>query len=680
MSGSDRKVLTAPPAVIKVATEMFARGQFQELVRLATAWSAQYPRSPEVFTSLGLALRALGECHQAEQALRRAARLLPKSAVTMNNHGVALRDVGRQQDAEAVFRASVAIDPQYSIGYNNLGNALQSQFKLGAAISAYERAVEIRPDYAEAWNNLANIRRLEKNYGLAQICYRRVLALRPEWVAPWIELGNMYQEIGRVDDAEAAYQSGLERVRDQSGRELLRGHLAQWCRFTCDWIGLSALDDAHLHASDKGILPPFGALSFSDNPARQLEGTRAYVKRRYGSAHETLPAVPATAGQRLRIGYFGADFHDHATAYLIAGLLRTHDRSKYEVSVFSYGAQREGEWRARASRDVEKFYDVAGHSDNEIVRAARSEQLDIAIDLKGHTAGSRLNLFARGLAPTQISYLGYPGGLSVPFIDYIVADPTVIPSSARAHYDEKIIFMPHCYQPNDNLRQISSRPITRDDFNLPRNAVVFCCLNHSYKISEARFATWMRLLKSVPDSVLWLFASSPRAANNLQSAAARFGVDGTRLIFASHVPHAEHLARYRLADLFLDTDCINAHTTASDALWAGLPIVTRVGKKFAARVAASLLTALECPELIVDTEEAYLSLALELALNPPRLAEIKRKVFVNRLSAPLFDTELYARHFELGLAMAHEARVRGEPQDIFVPDLSDMMQSQPEAY
>jgi predicted O-linked N-acetylglucosamine transferase (SPINDLY family) len=367
------------------------------------------------------------------------------------------------------------------------------------------------------------------------------------------------------------------------------------------------------------------------------------------------------------VGYFGSVFHDHAMMFLMGGLFREHDAAKFEIHAYSYGDNRSGEWRDRVKNTIDAFHDMAGLSDAEIVEIVRANPLDIAIDLNAHTQRTRAGLFAYRLAPVQINYLGYPGTMGAPFMDYIVADPIVIPESARPFYTEKIISLPHSYQPNDDQRAIADTESTRADFGLPDDGFVFCCFNNNYKISPREFDIWMRVLNKLPGSVLWLLGAGEATERNLRNEAAKRGVDRSRIIFAGKLPHSAHLERQRHADLFIDTFDYNAHTTASDALWAGLPLVTKAGKQFAARVAASLLNAVGLPELVAETDEDYEALILDLATNRERLASIRQKLAANRQSAPLFDSAGYARAFERGLARAYDLYFEGkDPEHIEV--------------
>jgi protein O-GlcNAc transferase len=408
-------------------------------------------------------------------------------------------------------------------------------------------------------------------------------------------------------------------------------------------------------------------LSTEDNAERQLIRSRIWASEKYKQAPLPLPVKPKVRPKRLKIGFFSADFHDHPVQYLIAGLLRDYDRAQFEIFAFSYGHNKSGELRKRLKRNVDQYCDVSDLSDDLVVDLARSHGLDIAIDLTGYTGRTRSYLFQYRLAPVQINYLGYPGSMGADFMDYIVADPTVIPALQSQHYSENVIYL-HSFLPNDDQRQIAQTNTTRADFGLPDDAFVFCCFNNNYKISPREFDIWMRILSQTDGSVLWLSRSNKWAEGNLRKEAQARGIDPSRLIFADKLPHIEeHLARHKHADLFIDTFNYNAHTTASEALWAGLPVVTKQGEQFAARVAASLLNAIGLPELVTTTEADYEALILELASNPEKLTAIKDKLAANRLTEPLFDTKRYTRNFERGLQKVYDLYFNGKtPQDVWV--------------
>jgi predicted O-linked N-acetylglucosamine transferase (SPINDLY family) len=380
-------------------------------------------------------------------------------------------------------------------------------------------------------------------------------------------------------------------------------------------------------------------------------------------ADDSLGTIPKRAPHgKIRVGYFSADFREHPVASLLAELIETHDRSRFEVIAFSFGPEAPDEMRKRLARAFDRFLDVQGKSNLEIASLARSLSLDIAVDLGGYTHGNRANMFALRAAPLQVSYIGYLGTMGAGYMDYLIADPTIISPADQRHYSEKILYLPS-YQANDSKRRIADHVFTRKELDLPGTGFVFCCFNTTYKITPATFAGWMRISTSVEGSVLLLYADTAAVVSNLRNEARRSGVDADRLVFGKRLPIPEYRARYRAADLFLDTLPYNAGTTASDALWTGLPVLTCVGKTFAGRVAASLLQAIQVPDLITYTQERYEELAIELATHPQRLVEIKKRLADNRLTKPLFDTSLFTKHLEAGYTSIHARYQANLPPD-----------------
>jgi predicted O-linked N-acetylglucosamine transferase (SPINDLY family) len=494
--------------------------------------------------------------------------------------------------------------------------------------------------------------------------YSKALSLKPDYAAAYYNTGVTLQEQGKLDEAITAYNKALSLKPDYA---VARAQCLHQLAHICDW---SSIEADKSYVKELGIIgksvPPFTALPLEDAPEQHRLRSELFVREKFLQKPLPATAKPSQKPECLRIGYFSADFHNHATMHLMAQIFALHDKSRFEILAYSYGPDRQDEMRKKLLGAVDVFHDVREMNDLQIVDLARREKLDIAIDLKGFTQNERLGPFAYGLAPVQISYLGYPGTLGADFIDYIVADAVVIPGDKRPHYSEQIIYLPNTYQPTDNTRIISDKIITRGDMGLPSDGFVFCCFNNNYKISLKEFDIWMRLLGKVESSVLWLLKSNNWAEQNLKREAEARGISSERLVFAERVPQAEHLARQKLADLFLDTFSYNAHTTTSDALWAGLPVVTKLGEGFAARVAGSLLTAIGLPELITQSEEAYEALALALATDPNELAKIKSKLEANRLTQPLFDSAMYTRHLETGYQMAYDRYFTGNSPDAII--------------
>jgi predicted O-linked N-acetylglucosamine transferase (SPINDLY family) len=457
--------------------------------------------------------------------------------------------------------------------------------------------------------------------------------------------------LGHTDVAVATLGHALEidpnHVGALSHRLFYQAHACDWAAFD-DWTRIGPVLSTQF--------PPFIALAFEDDPERQLARSRSWVEKYYArvEARSSRPE-PAPDG-RIRIGYFSADFHNHATLFLMAGMLRAHDRSRFSIHAFSYGPKAAGEMRETLLSHVDGFHEIGAMADRKVAELALGVGLDIAVDLKGHTQNSRMQIFANRLAPVQVSFLGYPGTTGMDAIDYIIADRIVVPEAMSSFFSERLLLLPDSYQPNDNARRIADALPSRAECGLPENGFVFCCFNQSYKITPREFAIWMRLLQQVEGSVLWLLQWNPSATQNLQREAQARGVAPDRLVFADHRSQAEHLSRLRHADLILDTFNVNAHTTASDALWAGVPVVTLAGRQFAARVCASLLEAIGLPELVTDTEQDYEALCLSLAGDPSRMAALRVRLEANRLTKPLFDTTRYVRNLEAALLQAHECR------------------------
>jgi predicted O-linked N-acetylglucosamine transferase (SPINDLY family) len=436
----------------------------------------------------------------------------------------------------------------------------------------------------------------------------------------------------------------------------------------CDWGNLGeGLNILEAEVSSlKKVTTPFAALSLIDNPKLHLQAAQTYGNSKFPSNHLLGPIPKIVPKERIRVGYFSADFHNHATSYLMAELFEVHDRLKFEIYGFSFGPNTQDEMRNRLTKGFDKFLDVSKLPDSEIAQLSRDLEIDIAIDLKGYTEDSRTEVFAYRCAPIQVNYLGYPGTMGVDYMDYVIADPIVVSESNVDSFAEKIAYLPNCYQVNDSKRKISDKPFTRLDCGLPEKGFVFCCFNNGYKIQPQMFQIWMRILQSVEGSVLWLYEDNSTASANLRREAEQLGVDSNRLIFAPRLPMEEHLARHCMADLFLDTLPYNAHTTASDALWSGVPVLTCMGKSFAGKVAASLLNAIDLPELITYNAQEYEKKATQLAADPQVLNRLKKQLSVNKTTSSLFNIGQFKGHFEATLSKMYAIYQSGEELDHIV--------------
>jgi protein O-GlcNAc transferase len=626
------------------------------------------PDYAEGYNNRGVLLQELGRPLEALHSYERALAIKPDDAEVYSNRANALQALGRLEDALASYDRALALNPQYSEAHGNRGNVLRELERFDEALTSYERALAIKPDYAEVHNNRGVVLQKLERPEQALRSYERALEIKPNDVEVHGNLGNALVRLRRWQEALDSYGRALEIKPDQ---RWLHGNWLHARMQLCEWRDL----DSHITrllrevAQAKKAVLPFYALALTDSLALQQQAARTWVNDST-SVNPLLPPIPKRQRPgKIRLGYYSADYHNHATAYLSAGLFEQHDRSRFELIAFSFGPPQHDDMRRRLTAAFDRFVDVRRRSDQEVAQLSRELQIDIAVDLKGFTEDARTGIFSHRAAPVQVGYLGYPGTMAATYIDYLIADLTLIPPESRQHYTEKIAYLPHSYQANDRKRQIGDRNFTREELGLPPTGFVFCCFNNAYKITPDTFDVWMRIVKRVEGSVLWLLADSETAAVNLRREAEVRGVRGARLVFAPRMPLAEHLARQRAADLFLDTYPYNAHTTASDALWTGLPVLTRSGESFAARVAASLLRAAGVPELITTTPEAYETLARELAADPRRLAQLTERLRGTRLEVPLFDTELFTRHLEDAYVQMYERSIRGlSPEHLYVHD------------
>jgi len=578
--------------------------------------------------------------------------------------GIALFDAADFAGAEARLRAALAIVPDRPSALSNLAAALVKQDKLAEAVEVASRATAIDPAGAVAWVTLAGaltrLRRREEALAAAE----GAVTAAPQSATALMARASTYGELRDYARAIADYEAAYAINPNEAG---LLGLLLAAKMHACEWRGIEALAAELLAGirADTATADPFALLAVPQATARDhLLCARATIRREA----PPQPAFAATAAyrhERLRIAYVSGDYFRHATTHLMSGVFEHHDRERFEITGVSFGPDDGTPERTRVVSAFDRFLDVRDLGPRQAAELIRRYEIDVAVDLGAFTSGGRLSIFAPRPAPVQATYLGYPGTTAAPYIDYIIADAIVLPPDSHGDYTEKVATLPDSYQANDDAQPIAATP-TRAEAGLPANGFVFASFNNVYKIAPAVFDRWMQMLDAVPSSVLWLLETNAAAAGNLRREAAARGIDPRRIVLAPQLPRPEHLARQRLADLFLDTLPYNAHTTASDALWAGLPIVTCTGATFASRVAASLLTAVGLPELVTHSLDDYEALALRLAREPAELAALKAKLASNRTTTPLFDTAAITRHLEQAYATMVERHRRGEPPAAFV--------------
>ena len=586
----------------------------------------------EAHNNLGILLKELGQIEAAIKSFEKVINLKPDFAEAYNNLGLAHTILGQTVEAYACYNKALEINPNYAYAHNNLGSALGVLGKKEASLKSYERAVALKPDYAEAYNNLGNVLRNIKRRDEALVCYERANSLKPDVNYLFGALMNT------------------------------KMHLCIWNNFENNLKTLQK----KINNSDKAI-GPFALMGMIDDPGLQKKAAEIFANDLFPKNKLLSDIKIYSKHSKIRIGYFSADYKVHPTSFLSAELYETHDRSQFEVHAFSFGRDTKDEMNLRIKAGVDHFHNILSMSDEDVVRLSRSLEIDIAVDLGGYTANSRTKVFAMSVAPIQVNYLGYPGSMQAEFMDYIVADHTVIAKEQKHNFSEKIVYMPNSYQVNVSNQNTANNKLLRQELGLPDSGFIFCCFNNAYKITPTIFYGWMRILKAVKGSVLWLLVNNDSAIENLKKEAEQLGVNRNRLVFAPHIPIEEHLNRIKYADLFLDTHPYNAHTTTSDALRMELPVLTCIGKSFASRVAASLLNAVNVPELITTSQKDYEELAIKLATDSERFKIIKNKLRKNIPSAPLYDTPLFTKHLESAFRVMHDRYQQGlEPDHIYV--------------
>ena len=627
------------------------------------------PDHPEAWLNFGKSSQNLRNFDDAIDCYDRAIGLKPGYAEAWSNKGVVLYELKRFEKALAHYDHAIELNPSYAEAWSNKGVVLYELKRFEEALAHYDHAISLNPGYAEAWSNKGLVMYERSRLAEAMMYYDRALTLNPKNADAWAHRANALLMQKRHEEALVSFSNALQHKPDL---DFVFGMYLHTKMMLCDWqefdANLAILRDKVIRGERASA--PFPLLSVVDEPSLHREAAERYGGEKFPRVFapmEGLKQAVASPSKKIRIGYFSADFREHAVSYLIAELLELHDREKFEVFGFSLRESSSDGMRQRIARSCDRFIDLHSKSDQDAGRVIAELQIDIGIDLGGYTKYARTGIFSQKRMPIQAHYLGYIGTMGLDYFDYIVADKTVLPESNKDYFSEKIIYLPNSFQANDSTRQISDKSFTKEELGLPVDGFIFCCFNNNYKIVPQTFSAWMRILKATKGSVLWLFEDSPQVAKNLAKEASQRGIDPNRLIFAKHLPRADYMARYKVADLFLDTLPYNAGTTASDALWAGLPVLTCMGNSFAGRMAASLLTNIGLPELVTRTPEEYESLAIELASNPDKLAQIKIKLAKNRSTTPLFDTPLFAKHIEAAYQTAYDRYQSGLlPDHIYV--------------
>jgi predicted O-linked N-acetylglucosamine transferase (SPINDLY family) len=639
---------------------LFLQNRFDEAIASFRRALALMPGLAEAHYNLGNALLAKLQVDEAIASYREAIRLRPDLAPAQHNLGRALASQNRVEEALACYERARALRPDLAEAHNNIGNLLKETGRLDEAVASYNRALTLTPDDAVIHNNLGAVLHALGRSEEAIASYRRALAFDPDYVEALCNLGDVLNWQGKRIEALAYFARAVALKPDDDMA------LASWFyekQHLCDWDGYH---DAEARAR-KGGNPPyslctgFTLLGISSTAQERFERIRRMASQYDVPEADLCPRRPPRRRERIRLGYLSADFRQHAVAVLCAGLIEQHDRREFEVIGYSYGPDDHSGLRGRFARAFDRFHDIAGLAHRRAAELIHADEVDILVDLTGYTGPCRPMILAHRPAPIQVNYLGYPSTMGADFVDYVIVDRFVVPADQQPYFSEKLVHLPACYQCNDDKREIAAHSPSRAECRLPEDGFVFCCFNNVYKITPDFFEIWMRLLRAVPGSVLWLMNVNHLTRANLAREATARGVEPARIVLAPPMPLAAHLGRHRLADLFLDTLPYNAHTTGSDALWAGLPVVTCAGDSFAGRVGGSLLRAAGLPELVTSSLEEYEKLALRLARDPALLRGLRDRLAQHRTSCPLFDTARSARDLEAAYRAMQRRREAGLP-------------------
>ena len=613
------------------------------------------PNNAEAYYILGHSLQAKGRIDQAIVYYQKSLQLNPNFADAYYNLGTIFQDKKNYDEAISCYQKSLQFNSSDISAIFNIGLSLQEKKQFNEAITFYQKALLLNPGLDEAYGRIGLALQEKEQFDEAIRFHVKAFELNPQNLIALLGLGTLLEEKGLFDEAITYYKKVLELIPNH---DQVNHNLSFLLQQTCGWQelepltnGLDSLTRKALSAGTTPIVKPFMSITIYDNPSINFAIAKAWssdIAKTISPLKNIFPfKVRRTGKTKIIVGYLSNDFGNHATAHLMLSLFGLHNRDEFEIYCYSYGKDDRSSYSERIRHDCDKFIDISGLNYDAAARCIHENEVDILVDLKGYTKGNKLEICALRPAPIQVNYLGFPGTTGADFMDYIITDKIVTPKHHSSFYSEKFVYMPHCYQVNDHTQPISNKDWKKSDFGLPEDRFVFCSFNQSYKIDPIIFDVWMKVLKQVPKSVLWLLFGNKAAEENLRREAEARGVQSGRLIFAKPLPKDEHLARLKLADLSLDTRIVNGHTTTSDALWAGVPVITLQGSHFASRVSSSILHALGVPELITYIIEEYEVHAVRLALNALELREIRQRIAKNRMVKPLFDTPRFVKNLEM---------------------------------
>jgi predicted O-linked N-acetylglucosamine transferase (SPINDLY family) len=623
------------------------------------------PGDLETWSNKGSVLNELKRFEEAITHYDKALSLKPDYAQGWSNKGVTLHELKRFEEAITHYDKALSLKPDYAQGWSNKGNTLHELKRYDEALAHFDKALTLKPDYAQGWSNKGITLNELKRYDEALAHYDKALNLKPNYYEAWSNKGIALNLLKKHSESAKCFQKAMDLNIEDS---YLLGVVQHQMMLGCDWSNYEKNINEIFHLANQGRkgAEPFGFQGIASSEKLLKKCAELYSNDKFPPLGN-LSKFSRYKHHKIRIGYLCGEFRNQATSILMTRVWELHNESKFEIFAFDNGWDDGSKYRQRIMGAFSNIFDVSRLSDLDAAKLIQQNEIDILVNLNGFFGFGRQGIFSYKPAPIQVNYLGFPGTMGIKYMDYIIADKVVIPEESKIHYVEKLVYLPNSYQANDDTRKISDRKFLKAELGLPKDAFVFACFNNNYKITPTIFDSWMRILSLVQGSILWLLADNPIAKDNLIKEAFTRGIDSCRLVFAERLPISEHLARHDLADLFLDTLPYNAHTTCSDALWAGLPVLTMMGHTFPGRVSSSLLSAVGLSELVTYTQDEYEALAIELAMNAQKLADIKWKLVNNRMTTPLFDTPLFTKNLEAAyLKMFEHCQAGLEPDHITI--------------
>jgi predicted O-linked N-acetylglucosamine transferase (SPINDLY family) len=624
--------------ILEKAITLHKKNEFEQARNLYEEIIEKEPKNFEAIHLFACLNMQLKNFKYAFKLIDRSININPLHHAPHNNLGVIFKELKEYEKAIKAFTKAIELNPNYAEAYNNLAISLKDVKLYEEAIKNFNKAIELKKNYAEAYNNLGVLFSETNNYINALKNFEIAINIKQNYIEAFLNIANIYLNIEKYNEAYKFFEIALK-----LNPKLDDGSFFEIKIQTNNWIDFdkNVSDLKSKILSNKIIVKPFLTKILFDDPNFLKENSINYANSK-GLNNKLLNKIKCNNKEKIVIGYFSSDFKDHAIGQLIVELLELHDKKKFEIIGF-YNENIEDDFTIRIKKSFNKFYNIKNLTNSKVISLTKDLKVDIAVDLNGYTKNSRVDIFSERFCPLQISFLGYPGTSGINNIDYLIADKILIPEKNKKHFTEKIIYLPNCYQPSDSGRLVIDKKLTRDKFNLKNNEFVFCCFNTAHKINPKIFDSWANILRETDNSVIWLTENNNISQKNLKQEAIIRKIDPERIIFCKRTSSQEHIKRYQLADLFLDTFPYGAHTTANEALFSGLPIVTIIGESFQSRVCSSLLTTIDLKELITNSYEEYENLAVSIAKNPQKLQSIKENLRTNIKNSPLFKSKFYTK-------------------------------------